>query len=451
MDNSNNNDSDLFDEIDLEDSSLEIPIDKRKVFFERLQKQVKHIFNDYINGDLDVRPSFQRKYVWDKNKASRLIESILLQVPITVIYSALNENDKEIIIDGQQRLYSVLKFIKGEDPTNEKDDFKLSGLKVMKELNGVSFKKLNKSHQNAINNYSFTFFVLDKNSHPDLKFEIFERLNTGAVKLNDQELRNCIYRGSYNDLLSEMSENNDFQNLLNSDKLRDRMLDNELILRFLSFYHKTYLNYKSPMKKFLSDEMEKYNNISEQDINKLKIIFKKSVDLTKTVFGDKSFRRFKLGTDVNANGEWEIHKINKGLFDIVMWGFTQYDKSQIVSASDTIREELIWLMTEDKKFIDSISVSTGKRENVIYRFDKWRTSLNDIVGQPRTEPRTFSTGLKKQLWETNPSCAICNQQIIVLDDAELDHIKFYWKGGKTISSNARLVHRYCNRQRGGRE
>ena len=108
-------------------------------------------------------------------------------------------------------------------------------------------------------------------------------------------------------------------------------------------------------------------------------------------------------------------------------------------------------MSHDQRFIESIRVSTDKYENVQYRFDKWRESLKNIVGYPHKEPRTFSWSLKKQLYENDPICAICNQKIQILDDAEIDHIEFYWRGGKTIPSNARLVHRFCNRHRGGRE
>lgn len=449
INNEDENNQDFFDEVEQDETPLEIPAEKRKIYFKTPQKQIKHLYADYKRGDLDVRPTFQRKYVWDVKKASRLVESILLGVPIPIVYTSELESGVEIVIDGQQRLMSLFSFMDGIFPKTSKT-FKLHGLDVLKELNGLSFKELEKNVQKTIENYPMPFIIITKDSDSDVKFEIFERLNTGSVKLNDQELRNCVYRGKYNDLLTELADSPDFQFILNFPKLKDRMLDRELILRFFAFFHNTYLNYKAPMKQFLNKEMEKYNNISDKDINELKNIFKKTVDLTKSVFGDKSFRRFMAGTKKDPNGIWEVRKINKGVFDIVMWGFSQYDKNQIIPIADHIREELMWLMTHDEDFIDSTRVSTDKFENVQYRFDIWRESLKKLVGYPKTEPRNFSWGLKKQLYDTSPLCVICNQKIMVLDDSEIDHIEFYWRGGKTIPSNARLVHRFCNRQRGGK-
>lgn len=104
-------------------------------------------------------------------------------------------------------------------------------------------------------------------------------------------------------------------------------------------------------------------------------------------------------------------------------------------------------MTHDIEFIDTITVTTDRKDKIYARFDKWLSSLKEIAGTPKTETRTFSLEYKRQLWESNPSCSICGQKIHVADDAEVDHIEQFWRGGKTIPVNARLTHRYCNRAR----
>lgn len=124
-----------------------------------------------------------------------------------------------------------------------------------------------------------------------------------------------------------------------------------------------------------------------------------------------------------------------------------YEENQIVPNSDSIREELLWRMTHDISFIDTITVTTDRKDKIHTRFDKWLFSVKEVVGAPKTEPRAFTIQYKKQLWESNPTCAICRQKIHVIDDAEIDHIEQYWRGGKTILANARLTHRYCNRSR----
>lgn len=432
-----------------EDEPTTVEPSKRKVVAEPSDPSIGTLYESCKDGFLDPQPKFQRDYIWDRPKASRLIESVFMKVPIPIIYTAEEGNGKESVIDGQQRLTTFFSFIEGRDPDGK--DFKLSKLEVFKELSGKSFRDLEPEQRNFFKRYPVRIVKIREESDPDIKFEIFKRLNTGAVTLNDQELRNCIYRGDYNELLKELVQNRDFLFLLGNEKPDKRMRDIELILRFFAFYNQTYLRYKPSMKQFLNREMENNKEIDERKENELRNVFKKSVELTKTVFGERAFKRFIPGTEKDNKGKWEVKKINKSLFDVVMYGFTQYDKHQIVPYADSIREELIYLMANDKEFIDSIIISTSAKSKVITRFDKWRESLRNIVGFPKTEPRCFSAELKKELFERNNTCQICGQEIQNLDDAEVDHPEFYWRGGKTIPENARLVHRYCNRARGGRE
>ena len=438
-----NREEELILEETIEEEPIEIPEGEKRVSSIPKDPRIRDLFEDWQDGDLILDPEFQRRYVWDNKKASLLIESVLLEVPIPVIYLAEEDDGKLTVIDGQQRLRSLFRFLNNE--------FKLSGLSVLSHLNGKHFRDLDKNLQRQIKKFPLRVIEIRKESHPDVKFEIFERLNVGAVKLNDQELRNCIYRGRYNDLIKELAEDKDFLFLLGLKEPHKRMYDRELVLHFLAFYNQTYLKYKPPMKQFLNKEMENNKNISDEKMKELRKVFKETVSLVKSVFGDKAFRRFISGDEKDPNGRWEIRKINVGLFEIIMFGFSRYNKNQIIPLSDVIREELLHMMTSDKEFIDSISGSgTTSTAKVTTRFKKWLDALEKIVGMPKTEPRTFSWKLKKQLYEQNPVCAICGNQITVMDDAAIDHIEHYWRGGKTIPSNARLVHRYCNLKRGGR-
>ena len=438
------------DNNDNEPLVFDIPEDERRITFDNPSRAIKDLYSDYKAGELDVRPYFQRGYVWDKSKASRLIESILLGVPIPVIYTAEEDDGTQSVIDGQQRLISIFSFKDGYFQ-DKHEKFALSGLKVLTGLNRKSFKELDKITQRKVDSYLIPFIRIKKDSDINVRFEVFERLNTGAVKLNDQELRNCIYRGKYNDLLIELAENKEYQTLLKSPAMSIRMIDRELLLRFFAFYNNSYLKYKAPMRQFLNQEMHNNQNLNEEKAKELREVFKKSVDLTRSVFGDNAFRRFVVGEESDSNGKWENTKINKGLFDIVMWGFTMYQKNEIIPHLDSIREELLHLMTAVKKFEDSLKSSTDKPENVQYRFEKWLESLRKIVDYSKSQVRNYSHDEKKQLFDTDSTCKICSQKIRVLDDSEVDHIEFYWRGGETKLSNARLVHRYCNRQRGGRD
>lgn len=431
------------EKLEFEDQEEEQPTEsspkERRVYSDKRDGSIFELCRQHRNGNLDLRPAFQRLHVWDNSKSSRLIESVLLEVPIPVIYLNEDPESKYSVIDGQQRLSAFFEF--------NNNNLRLTGLTIFTGLNGKLFQDLPKSLQHKFEDSTIRLIEIRKESHPDVKFEIFERLNTGAVQLNAQELRNCIYRGKYNDLLKDLTEDKDFQSLLGLKGSHYRMYDRELILRFFAFYRTTHLNYNPSMKRFLNKEMEKYQNISEEEEKKLRKCFRKSVRLSKTVFGDKSFRRFIQGTIKDPNGRWEINKINKALFDVVMYGFTRYEENQIVPNSDSIREELINLMTHDRDFLDAISTYTDNKDKIQLRFDRWLSALKEIVVNSKMGPRNFSLQYKKQMWESNPTCAICGQKIHLVDDAEVDHIEQYWKGGKTIPSNARLSHRYCNRAR----
>ncbi len=422
---------------------------KRTIFTDQGDPEVDSLHKRYLKGRLNVQPGFQRQFVWDKVKSSRLIESALLDIPIPIIYLSEEKDGKDNVIDGQQRLTAFFSFIDGKFPDNS--DFKLSGLNVFTELNGKKFNELSEDIQDKIMTYKIRVIKFKKESDNDLQFEIFARLNTGAVPLNDQELRNCVYRGRFNELLKELSQEQDYKYLLGISKPEKRMRDVELVLRFASFYFNSYLNYNAPIKRFLNSTMETYQHISIDHELKLKNAFKNSISIIRNLLGTNAFKRYYIGTERNKNGRWEQQKFNVSLFDILMYSFSKEDKNSVFQNLDRIREALIDLMTTDQDFIDSIELSTSSKKMVTIRFDKWRLTLQSILGIGTKEPRCFSYALKQQLFENDSNCSICGNRILNIDDAAVDHIDQYWTGGKTIPENARLAHRFCNNSRSRRE
>lgn len=171
----------------------------------------------------------------------------------------------------------------------------MTGLKVFSTLNGQSFKdigKIDEKLQDKIRYCKIHTITFKKDSDRDLKFEIFERLNTGAVSLNDQELRNCVYRGPYNKLLTDLSQDGDFRSLLGLNNFEKRMRDVELVLRFSAFYHSTYLKYKPTMKRFLNDDMEKYQFIQDKEVDELKNAFKNAVTIVNSLLSTTAFNPY---------------------------------------------------------------------------------------------------------------------------------------------------------------
>jgi hypothetical protein len=422
-----------------------------KIYTEQGDPEIDGIYQRWKRGKLDVQPDFQRYFVWDIIKSSRLLESALLDIPLPVVYLTEEQDGKIYVIDGQQRLTSFFAFMDGYFPDKKGKPFKLTGLKVLKEYQGKLFNQLPEEIQDKIRYCKIRTITFKKESNPNLKFEIFERLNTGSVPLNTQELRNCIYRGRFNNLIKELASDKDFLYLLGLNQPDKRMKDIELVLRFASFYHNTHINYKSPIKNFLNNEITRFQNISDKDAEQLRNAFKNSVSIIRSLLGENAFKRYYKGNEKNPNGYWEKSRFNASLFDILMDSFARVDKNIVYGNLDAIREALIALMTSDPEFIDAIEIGTSEERKVVRRFDKWRIVINEILGNQKKQPRCFSFSLKEQLFHDNPTCSLCENQISQIDDAAVDHIEQYWLGGKTIPENARLTHRFCNASRPRKE
>lgn len=440
-------DSELdFDAEEESGEELQLAISQREVLTKAGEPEIRSLYEKYKRGRLILQPEFQRQYVWDRKKASRLVESVLLRVPLPIIYLSEQPDGKEYVIDGQQRLTSLFSFIEGRFPTGE--PFKLTGLTAYKDLNRKAFTEIDEGEQDRIQDYSIRTVTLLRQSDPDLKFEIFERLNTGSDPLNDMELRNCVYRGPYNTLLKALAEDPEFRAIFKMTRADKRMKDVELVLRFASFFHSTYLQYAAPMKRFFNHDMEKYQNISAADAEKLRSAFKNALFLIRSLLGaDHAFKRYYPGSPQNPNGRWEVKKFNASLYDVLMSVLCDKDRNQVMAALDCLREGWIDLLANNAEFNQAITLGTSNEDSVRQRFDLARQWVEGTLREFRRQPRCFTRELKKQMFEVNSTCALCGQEISEIDDAAVDHIEQYWRGGQTIPENARLTHRFCNMAR----
>lgn len=430
-----------------DEEALDLPAEERRIFTQPLDLSVDQLVSKIDRDNLILQPEFQREYVWPPNKASLLIESILMRIPLPVVYLSETPDGDWEVVDGQQRLTSLYSFVRGHFPDGT--PFRLGRLNVRNDIRGKSFKELPRADQNAVLNYALRAVVLQKDSHPDLKFEVFERLNCGSVQLTDAELRNCMYRGPYNDMLAELASNEFLLRIRRANAPHKRMEDRQLILRFLAMKRNSHLNYRGSMKQFMNREMIQHRYATPAQIAEMKGWFQNAIECAWLVFGENAFRRWSPGDALDPNGQWES-KLNIALWDTVLYTLAFFEKRQIVPVADAIREEFLDLMTNDDQFVEHIGRTTDKPEKVRYRADAWRRRMDAVVSVPADEIRAFSRKLKVDMHSRDPSCKICGQHIQSAEDAEVDHVLHYWRGGATISENARLTHRYCNRARGGR-
>lgn len=436
-----NSDINSEDEIEGDDEGILGVSGDRKVVLEKADRSLSELHRWYKNGRIIVDPEWQRNYVWDRIRASKLIESFLIDIPVPVIYMAKNSQKYEVI-DGLQRLTSVFKYFDNEYP--------LKGIEIITELNGKTFREIDSYYQSKLEDSVLRSFELSS-GNSDMHFIVFERINTGSVKLNDMEIRNCLFRGPLNNLLKELSTNNDFVSALSQRGHKDRMQDRALVLRFLAFYERTHHKCDKGLKKFLNEFLETYRFASADKIEEYRKIFSKCMKASLTVFGNSAFR---LKSDIakpgsKSAGEWSTRP-NAAIFQVISTSFHRYDLSAITRYADAIYEEYLDLINSDALWVDRVRRATGEATRLQYTFDAWNKRLDEVMSNvcSSNEKRLFSRQLKREMFEANRTCALCGQQIALIDDAVLDHDVRYWQGGKTVPENANLTHRHCNLKKG---
>ncbi|MBK1986223.1 DUF262 domain-containing protein [Sphaerospermopsis aphanizomenoides BCCUSP55] len=349
---------------------LDIPPKDRKLITHPYDFIIRSLKDQVDDETLVLADKFQRRRVWDDTKASRLIESLLLNVPIPVCYFAELEHERYSVIDGQQRLTAIYRFLNNE--------FALRGLKVRTELNRKRFHEIDVTDKRLINSRAIRCIVILKESHPDIKFDVFERLNTGSVRLNSQELRNSIYRGNLTDLIRELSQYEYFLKARNisilnrnlEDCVDKRMQDCELILRFFAFYFR--LNeYRGYLATFLDEYLKSGIKFDTQKLEQHKQLFERVINDVYFVFDQHAFRRY------TSDNRWE-KAINRSIYDIIMLSFANLDSHLIRSKKPEILKAF-QLLCQDPVFQAAITSGTTYTDRIQTRLDKWRDELS-ILG-----------------------------------------------------------------------
>jgi hypothetical protein len=245
---------------------------------------VNSIIDKINRNKVNLRPSYQREYVWTVRTASKLVESLMLNIPIPTMFFHEVDGGCLEVVDGKQRLTSVWSFIQGEFPDGTK--FKLKGLEVFDELNGKTFEDLPEELKERILDHPLNVHTISRQSQPDFVFEVFERLNMGATQLNEQELRNCIYQGLYTDLLCELAEDEHLLSCYRSNQPHLRMKDRELILRFFAMQRTTPSGFSSPIKSWLNEEIRENKDMTPQEAKEMAATFRGAIKIAWEVFGE---------------------------------------------------------------------------------------------------------------------------------------------------------------------
>lgn len=316
-------------------------------------------------GDIFI-PPFQRDYVWNLSDASRLVESLLLGLPVPGIFLAKDiDTNKSLVIDGQQRLKSLQFFYDGYfNPKPEQKTrrvFKL--INVQPQFEGKTYDELDEKDKVRLND-SIIHATVIKQESPDgddtSVYHVFERLNTGGHKLMPQEIRTAIFHGSLVEMMRELNTTKEWRNIFGKES--NRLKDQELILRFFAMYYAGD-TYTKPMNEFLN-KFNKVNRNQSSELNEeFAAVFRQSIELIHHAIGTTAFRPERA--------------LNAAVYDSVMVGLAkrlQNDKKIPVEGLKKAYEELL----SNPEFKAATSDSTSDVNNVSTRLNLAITKFKDI-------------------------------------------------------------------------
>ncbi|MBS1648039.1 MAG: DUF262 domain-containing protein [Bacteroidetes bacterium] len=316
-------------------------------------------------AEIDLSPAFQRHSdLWDDEKQSRLIESILIKFPLPAFYFDGSDNNKWLVVDGLQRLSSLRNFIILKK-------LKLKGLEFLRQLNGLKFDDLPRSLQRQIEETQITAYIINDGTPEEVKFNIFQRINTGGLTLNSQEIRHALNQGIPAQFVAELAELDEFKFATDEALKPKRMLDREFVTRFLAFYLHPYPEYVPDLDTYMNSAMGELKKMDDAQRQKIKSDFVQSVLLAKSIFGDWAFRKADKYPDKRK-------PINKALFEV--WSVSlakleDFQRKTLEERKEILFKKSIELVKEDAMFFDSITTSTGNKSSVAYRF----SSIEKII------------------------------------------------------------------------
>lgn len=350
---------------------VDIPKEKRYLNTMSYDYSVQYLYDLIKKGKIILEVPFQRKQIWKSDKASSLIESIIMNVPIPPLYFAEEEDGNWLVLDGLQRLSSIKNFYDNE--------FSLNKLEVLFELNKKKYKDLPPKSRSLLDDGMLRVNVIKKDSHRDIKYDIFMRLNRGAVTLNYQELRNCMYRGNLNDAAKEVCEENlDFLKILKQKKPHQRYLDVEFVIRYFAISDNiakdsngdVYLEgYKGKLVQYLNEYMDTHKNCTFEEKQNYKDKFNSTIKKVVMVFGiDKAFR------DIST----ENTKIYKTIADFVMPSIERMSEEYVENHKELIYNRLVEFLKNDV-IQESLSKRTSDKDIVNLRLKMWFKEFEDAI------------------------------------------------------------------------
>lgn len=305
--------------------------------------------------EIDLNTSFQRNgELWDKTRQSRLIESMLLRIPLPTFYFDGSDDECWLVVDGLQRLNAMKAFIIDQS-------LKLTNLEYFGEFTGLKFSELPRNMMRRLEETQIIANVIQPGTPDEVKFTIFKRINTGGFYLNAQEIRHAIFHGIPSNFIEELANLHSFQYFHINSK---RMLDQELVTRFVAFYILKPEKYRERMDDFLESVMSHLRNEDKAYLERICHDFNKAMLRARILFGGKAFKRILLTESGNGT-----NRINKAMFDVWSVQLSQMNDNDFTKVKDSsVFTQKYDELLKNEKFINAVSQWTGHKESVTMRF-----------------------------------------------------------------------------------
>lgn len=352
---------------DQSDPLMSKPFDPVKIQVQHKPDTLRNIIERLRLGEIDMNTDFQRHAdLWTPAKMSRLIESILIRFPLPAFYFDTTNDDKWLIVDGLQRLSSIKKFVVDKK-------LKLSGLDYLP-LKGKGYDDLPRQYKRRIDECPITMFQIMPGTPPEVKYGIFRRINTGGLVLNNQEIRNALAKPREREFLENLTKNENLKKTV-GDQSR-RMMDQELVLRFIAFYYHDFISSKKNIAVFLDEAMDSLPNKTDNELQQIKNIFNTAIETCYRIFREDAFE--KRTSDDNSRRK----RKNSTLFEVWMVSIARLESDQqecLILNRQIVSEKLSDLINNDNDFYRSISLATQKHDHVLFRYNKIEKLIKEVI------------------------------------------------------------------------
>jgi len=345
-----------------------VPYDSAKIDIERKQPTVYSVMSRIRNRELDLCPAFQRSAnLWKKGQQSRLIESLILNIPLPAFYMTEDQEGGNYryrwhVVDGLQRLCAMRNFMLGDESGHY---LKLRGLEYLTNYEGCEFKELPPSYQRNIEEAELQVYLIKPNTPDDLKFNIFRRVNTGGLPLNQQEIRHAMHQLRAASYLQELAQSDHFRMATGGEIKSARMTDREFVNRFLAFYLRDNLPEYKEMDSHLNAALKYIDTCPGGELEEIRDSFYRALDLLTTALGPFAFRRMTSKGPKKA--------LNKALFEVFTVVAAQCPQQAACLAKNPKlareRYEKLFDDQSENGLNSVVQTSTGHVANIQRRYD----------------------------------------------------------------------------------